>query len=282
MPEFVEIYEVSPRDGLQNERKRISLKSKIELVNLLGGCGFSRIEAGSFVSPSAVPQMADSAKVLMGATRPPSVKHTALTPNLRGFEKAVECEVPEVAVFVSASEGFSKANVNASVSESLSRAKEIISRAKPLEIDVRGYVSCVVDCPFEGAVDPDSVASAASRLFEMGCHEISLGDTTGQGRPETIDAMLTAVLEEIPEYNLAGHYHDTAGRALENISVSLEAGLRVFDSSVGGLGGCPFAPGAAGNVATEAVLDHLEALGYETRLDRGKVAEAARFARSLV
>ena len=277
----VEIFEVGPRDGLQNEKRAIPVADKIALVDCLSGAGFRRIEVASFVSPKWVPQMADSADVLAGIGRVPGVRYAALTPNMKGLEGALAARADEVAIFGSASEGFSRANINASIAESLERFAPVAEAAKAAGLPVRGYVSCVTDCPYDGAVEPGAVARVAAALVAMGCYEISLGDTIGQGRPETIDAMLAAVLEVVPAGQLAGHYHDTAGRALENIEVSLTRGLRVFDAAVGGLGGCPYAPGAAGNVATEAVHARLLALGYETGLDAGILARAADMARAM-
>ena len=277
----IEIFEMGPRDGLQNEKRLIPAADKIALVDLLSGAGFRRIEVTSFVSPKWVPQMADAAEVLAGITRAPGVRYAALTPNLKGYEGARAARADEVAVFASASEGFSKANLNATIDESLARFAPVMEAAKADGIPVRGYVSVVTDCPFDGPTPPANVARVAARLFEMGCYEISLGDTIGQGRPETIDAMLAAVLDVVPAGQLAGHYHDTAGRALANIDASIARGVRVFDAAVGGLGGCPYAPGAAGNVATEAVAAHLSAAGHETGLDPAVLARAAAFARSL-
>lgn len=281
MSRHVDIFEVGPRDGLQNEKAAIATADKIALVDLLSSAGFRRIEVASFVSPKWVPQMADSAAVLAGIRRAPGVSYAALTPNMKGYEGAVAARASEIAIFGSASEGFSRANINASIAESLERFRPVAARALAEGIPVRGYVSCVTDCPYDGPVAPAAVARVVAALRDMGCYEISLGDTIGQARPETIAAMLDAVLEEVPAEKLAGHYHDTAGRALENITVSLEKGLRAFDAAVGGLGGCPYAPGAKGNVATEAVIAHVEAQGYETALDRALVAEAAVLARSL-
>ena len=281
MAERVEIFEVGPRDGLQNEARQIPTSEKIALVDCLSGAGFSRIEAASFVSPKWVPQMADSAEVLAGITRAPGVSYAALTPNMRGFEGAKAAKADEVAIFGSASEGFSRANINATIKESLARFVPVVEAAQAAGIPVRGYVSCVTDCPYDGQVAPSEVARVAGQLFEMGCYEVSLGDTIGQGSPGRVDAMLSAVLEVVPADRLAGHFHDTAGRALENIEMSIARGLRVFDAAVGGLGGCPYAPGAAGNVATEAVHDRLIALGYETGLDRAVLDKAADMARAM-
>lgn len=277
----VEIYEVGPRDGLQNEPGEISVADKVALVDRLSAAGFRRIECASFVSPKWVPQMAGSADVLAAITRAPGVRYAALAPNMRGFEAAHAAGADEVAVFGSASEGFSRANVNASVDETLERFAPVIDAARAIDLPVRGYVSCVVECPYDGAVAPEAVAYVADRLFGMGCHEISLGDTLGRATPEGIARMLMAVRDVVPVGRLAGHYHDTGGQALSNIDASLSLGVRVFDASVGGLGGCPYAPGAAGNVATEAVAAHLERLGYDTGLDLEAVHAAADFAKRL-
>lgn len=280
-PESVEIFEMAPRDGLQNEKRMIPTAEKIALVDLLSRAGFRRIEVASFVSPKWVPQMADSAQVLAGITRAAGVRYAALTPNLKGYEGARAARADEVAIFASASEGFSRANLNCSISESLERYLPVIEAAKVDNMPVRGYVSVVTDCPYDGPTPPENVARVVAALRDMGCYEVSLGDTIGQGRPETITAMLRAVLEELPPAQLAGHYHDTAGRALENIEASLALGLRVFDAAVGGLGGCPYAPGAKGNVATEAVAARLAALGYETGLDTALLDEAAALAHAM-
>ncbi|QFS82164.1 Hydroxymethylglutaryl-CoA lyase YngG [Roseivivax sp. THAF40] len=281
MTGFVEIFEVGPRDGLQNEKAAISVADKVRLIDTLSDAGFRRIEVASFVSPKWVPQMAASGEVLAAITRKPGVSYAALTPNMRGLDAAIAARADEVAIFGSASEGFSKANINASIAESLERFAPVAEAARNAGIPVRGYVSCVVECPYDGPVAPEATARVVAALRDMGVYEVSLGDTIGQGRPEAVDAMLTAVLDEIPAAQLAGHFHDTSGRALENIEVALSHGLRVFDAAVGGLGGCPYAPGAAGNVATEAVHDRLTALGYETGLDRDVLNEAANIARDL-
>lgn len=281
MPDFVEIFEMGPRDGLQNEKRLIPAADKIALVDLLSRAGFRRIEVTSFVSPKWVPQMADAAEVLAGITRAPGVRYAALTPNLKGYEGARAARADEIAIFASASEGFSKANLNCTIAESLERFAPVAEAARADGMPVRGYVSVVTDCPFDGPTPPDSVARVAAALRDLGCYEISLGDTIGQGRPESIDAMLAAVLEEVPASRLAGHYHDTAGRALDNIDASLARGLRVFDAAVGGLGGCPYAPGAAGNVATEKVAAHLAARGFDTGLDREVLRQAAAMAQGM-
>ncbi|KRS14594.1 hydroxymethylglutaryl-CoA lyase [Roseovarius atlanticus] len=281
MAERVEIFEVGPRDGLQNEKREIPVAEKVALIDCLSGAGFSRIEVASFVSPKWVPQMAGSAEVLAGITRAPGVRYAALTPNMRGFQDAMAAAAHEVAIFGSASEGFSKANINASIEESLQRFAPVAEAAREVGVPLRGYVSCVTDCPYDGPVAPERVAEVAGRLYDMGCYEISLGDTVGQGTPETIDAMLKAVMQSVPAEKLAGHYHDTGGRALDNIELSLQHGVRVFDAAVGGLGGCPYAPGAKGNVATEKVHDRLVALGYATGLDREVLSRAAEMARAM-
>ena len=281
MAEHVTIFEVAPRDGLQNEPGMIATADKIRLVDLLGICGFTRIEVTSFVSPKWVPQMADAAEVMGGIERREGVSYAALTPNLRGFEAARAAGADEVAIFTSASEGFSRANINCSIAESLARLGPVADAARAAGMPVRGYVSCVTDCPYDGPTDPRKVAEVAASLLAMGCYEISLGDTIGAGTPETISRMLDAVLGSVPVDRLAGHYHDTGGRALDNIRVSLDRGLRSFDASVGGLGGCPYAPGAKGNVATEVVVEFVESLGFKTGIDRRRLAEAAAFAKGL-
>ncbi|RMC36432.1 hydroxymethylglutaryl-CoA lyase [Paracoccus alkanivorans] len=281
MPETVEIFEMGPRDGLQNEKRLIPAAEKIALVDLLSQAGFRRIEVTSFVSPKWVPQMGDAAEVMAGIARKPGVSYAVLTPNMKGFEAAKSARASEVAIFASASEGFSKANLNATIAESLERFAPVAEAARADGIPVRGYVSVVTDCPFDGPTPPSNAARVAAALRDMGCYEVSLGDTIGRGRPETIDAMLAAVLDELPPERLAGHYHDTAGRALENIDASLARGLRVFDAAVGGLGGCPYAPGARGNVATEAVAAHLAAAGYATGLDMDVIERAAAMARAM-
>jgi hydroxymethylglutaryl-CoA lyase len=276
-----EIFEVGPRDGLQNEARDIPVAEKIALVDALSQVGFRRIEVASFVSPKRVPQMAGSAEVLAGIRRAEGVRYAALAPNLRGFDDARAAGADEIAVFASASEGFSHANVNAGIDESIARFAPILDEARHIDLPVRGYVSCVVACPYDGSVAPEAVARVADRLFSMGCYEISLGDTIGAGTPDSIARMLLKVRDVVPAGRLAGHYHDTGGRAMANIDASLSLGVRVFDAAVGGLGGCPFAPGAPGNVATEAVARHLAALGYDTGLDLAALDAAARMAQTM-
>ncbi len=281
MADHVTIFEVGPRDGLQNEKRLIPAADKIRLVDMLSDCGFAKIEVTSFVSPKWVPQMADAAEVMGSIERRAGVSYTALTPNLRGYADARAAVADEVGVFGSASEGFSQKNINCSIAESLTRFKPVAAAALADGVPVRGYVSCVTDCPYDGPTPPDAVARVAAALLDMGCYGVSLGDTIGSGTPDTVAAMLDAVLRVVPAARLAGHYHDTRQRALDNIRVSLEKGLRVFDAAVGGLGGCPFAPGAKGNVATGAVMALLTKEGYETGIDPGKLDRAAAFAVSL-
>ncbi|ESY89490.1 hydroxymethylglutaryl-CoA lyase [Mesorhizobium sp. LNHC229A00] len=281
MGEFVRIFEMSARDGLQNEGSLVPAAEKIRLIDMLSDCGLQKIEATSFVSPRWVPQMADAAEVMAGIRRAPGIVYAVLVPNLKGYEAARAANTDEIAVFASASETFSHKNINCSLAESLERFRPVLAAASADGTPVRGYVSCVTDCPYEGPVSPAAAMRVAAELLAMGCYEISLGDTIGQGTPATISAMLDAVLEEVPAGRLAGHYHDTGGRALDNILVSLEKGLCTFDAAVGGLGGCPFAPGAKGNVNTLAVAAMLADKGYETGLHIERLAAAARFADSL-
>ncbi|PIE15206.1 MAG: hydroxymethylglutaryl-CoA lyase [Rhodobacterales bacterium] len=281
MTEQVEIFEVGPRDGLQNESRPIPTAEKIALVDKLSEAGFRHIEVTSFVSPKRVPQMADATEVMRGILKCDGVSYAALTPNMQGYEAAMAAEVDEIAIFASASEGFSQKNINCSIAESFERFAPILKAARHNDIPVRGYVSCVTDCPYDGAVAPEAVAKVAADLFAAGCYEISLGDTLGHGTPDTVARMLLAVLKEVPAHRLAGHFHNTNGHALDNIDAALALGVRVFDAAVGGLGGCPFAPGAAGNVATEAVQEHVTALGYDTGLCSETLAQAAEMARKM-
>jgi hydroxymethylglutaryl-CoA lyase len=278
----VNIVEVGPRDGLQNEPRPISVADKIALVDLLSRSGLTRIECASFVSPKWVPQMAGSAEVLAGITRANGVRYTALTPNMRGLEDALAAKADEVAVFASASEGFSKANINATIAESLDRFAPLVEHARAADTPVRGYVSCIVACPYDGPTAPEKVAYVAKALLDMGCYQVSLGDTIGAATPDTLTSMLEAVLHDTTPDQLAGHFHDTHGTALANIDAALALGLRTFDSAVGGLGGCPYAPGASGNVATEAVLAHLTTQGITTGLNVDIINEAAKMARTLI
>ena len=281
MSRRIEIVEMAARDGLQNETAIIPAANKIALIDLLSDCGFSRIEATSFVSPRWVPQLADGAEVMAGITRRPGVAYTALAPNMKGYEAARAAGADAVAVFLSASEGFSRANINCSVAESIERARPVAEAARADGIPLRGYVSCIVHCPYDGPVEPAAVARVTEALLRLGCHEVSLGDTTGRARPAEIVAVLEAVLPIAGAQSLAGHFHDTGGQALDNVRVALDHGLCVFDASAGGLGGCPYAPGARGNVDTLAVADMLAAEGFETGLDRAKLIAAAAFARRI-
>ena len=281
MAEHVRLFEMSPRDGLQNEKRLIPAADKITLVDRLSDCGFEKIEVTSFVSPKWVPQMGDAAEVMAGISRRPGVCYTVLTPNLKGYEDAKLARADEVAIFGAASEGFSQKNINCSIAESLERFLPVMKAAKADNIPVRGYISCVTDCPFDGKIPPEKVTEVAAALLKMGCYEISLGDTIGAATPDSISAMLKSVLSVVPAAQLAGHYHDTHGRALANIEASLALGLRVFDASAGGLGGCPYAPGAKGNVDTLHVVELVHKLGYSTGIDLGELTSASAFARSL-
>ena len=271
LPSHVRLIEVGPRDGLQNEALPISVADKVQLVDALTDAGLGYIEVGSFVSPKWVPQMAGSAEVFAQIRRKPGVVYGALAPNMRGFEDAVAAGVKEVAVFAAASEAFSQRNINCSISESLARFVPIIEAARQHGISVRGYVSCVLGCPYEGQVSPQQVAQVAQELFAMGCYEVSLGDTIGTGTPTATRTMFEAVTAYVPREKLAGHFHDTYGQALVNIYASLQEGIAVFDSSIAGLGGCPYAKGASGNVATEDVLYMLNGMGIETGVDMDKL-----------
>ncbi|ONK61488.1 uncharacterized protein A4U43_C08F30430 [Asparagus officinalis] len=277
MPNFVKIVEVGPRDGLQNEKKTIPTAIKIELIHKLVSSGLSVIEATSFVSPKWVPQLADGKDVIEAIRNIEGVRFPVLTPNLKGFEAAVAAGAKEVAVFASASEAFSISNINCSIKESLARYRDVTLAAKKLGIPVRGYVSCVVGCPVEGKVPPSNVAYVAKELYDMGCSEISLGDTIGVGTPGSVIPVLEAVMSMVPTEKLAVHFHDTYGQSLANILISLQMGVSVVDASVSGLGGCPYAKGASGNVATEDVVYMLQGLGIKTNVDLGKLIAAGDF-----
>jgi hydroxymethylglutaryl-CoA lyase len=277
MNDSVRIVEVGPRDGLQNEPGEVPTAVKLELIERLADAGLPAVEATAFVSPKWIPQMADHTEVLERLRRKPGVSYPVLTPNLKGFEAARAAGAKEVAVFGAASEAFSKKNINCSIDESLDRFRPVVEEAKNSGIRVRGYVSCVVGCPYEGPIAPDRVAKVAGALYDMGCYEVSLGDTIGVGTPAKTRAMIEACAQRVPMAKLAGHYHDTYGQALANIYASLEAGVRTFDSSVAGLGGCPYAAGASGNVATEDVLYMLHGLGMKTGVDLDKVVETGEW-----
>ena len=277
LPNKVKIVEVGPRDGLQNEKARIDTSIKVGLIDRLTQAGLPVIEATSFVSPGWVPQLADGADVMARITRKPGTSYPVLVPNLKGFAAALTAGAQEVAVFASASESFAQKNNNCSIAESLERFAPVMKAARASGVKVRGYVSCVIGCPYEGDIAPGSVAEVADRLFQMGCYEISLGDTIGVGTPGKTQAMVAAVLRRVPTNELAGHYHDTYGQALANIYASLEMGVAVFDSSVSGLGGCPYAKGATGNVATEDVVYLLHGLGIETGVDLDALIDAGEY-----
>ena len=277
LPRSVKIVEVGPRDGLQNEKQLVPTEVKVELIERLADAGLQVVEATSFVSPKWVPQMGDNAEVMKAVHRKEGVVYPVLAPNLKGFDAAVEAGATEVAVFGAASEAFSQKNINCSVAESIKRFEPVICAALALDMKVRGYVSCVVGCPYEGAVAPEKAAEVAQRLFEMGCYEVSLGDTIGVGNPVSVQRMIEACARTVPMNKLAGHYHDTFGMAIANIYASMELGMRVFDSSVAGLGGCPYAAGASGNVATDDVVYLLNGLGIETGIDMDKLLAAGQF-----
>ncbi len=276
-PKRVRIVEVGPRDGLQNEATSVPTAVKVELIERLADAGLPAVEATAFVSPKWVPQMADHSEVLKALRRKPGVSYPVLVPNMKGFEAAVAAGAEEIAVFGAASETFSRKNINASIAESLERFAPVAETARAKGVRVRGYISCVVGCPYEGAVKPEAVAEVAKRLDAMGCYEISLGDTIGIGTPGKVKRMLETVARAVPVERLAVHLHDTYGQALANLYAALELGVATADSSVAGLGGCPYAKGASGNVATEDVVYLLDGLGVETGVDLAKVYDAGRF-----
>ncbi|BFG37770.1 hypothetical protein CerSpe_240440 [Prunus speciosa] len=277
IPEFVKIVEVGPRDGLQNEKHIVPTAVKVKLIEMLVASGLDVVEATSFVSPKWVPQLADAKDVMKAIRNVEGVRFPVLTPNLKGFEAAVAAGAKEVAIFASASESFSKSNINCSIEDSLIRYHDVATAATKLSIPVRGYISCVVGCPVEGTVLPSQVAYVAKKLYDMGCSDISLGDTIGVGTPGTVIPMLEAVTDVVPTDKLAVHYHDTYGQALSNILASLQMGISTVDSSVSGLGGCPYAKGASGNVATEDVVYMLNGLGVKTNVDLKKLMLAGDF-----
>lgn len=282
LPSHVELVEVGPRDGLQNEPKAIPTDIKLELIHRLACSGLTTIEATSFVSPKWVPQMADHGQLMKQLTREPGVQYPVLVPNLQGYEQALQCGAKTIAVFTAASESFSKKNTNCSISQGLNRIAAIIDRAKQDHIQVRGYVSCILGCPYEGSIDSQRVVDVATTLLAMGCYQVSLGDTIGIGTPGKTKHLLEHVLNNITRDKLAMHFHDTYGQALANIYASLECGIATFDASVAGLGGCPYAPGASGNVATEDVLYMLNGLGIETGVNLKLVAQAGYFISKII
>jgi hydroxymethylglutaryl-CoA lyase len=277
LPARVKLVEVGPRDGLQNESMPVPTDVKLELIRLLADAGLRHIEATAFVSPRRVPQMADHEAVMRGVVRRPGLSYSALTPNLQGFEAALAAGADEVAVFGAASESFSQKNIHCSIDDSLQRFELVVRAAQAHRLPVRGYVSCVLGCPYEGAIDPNAVARVAAALLEMGCYEISLGDTIGVGTPALTVGMIEAVARRVPIERLAGHFHDTYGQALANVYAALQLGVAVFDASVAGLGGCPYAPGAAGNVATEDLLYLLDGLGIHTGVELERLLRADRY-----
>ncbi|KAG2687400.1 hypothetical protein I3760_09G049300 [Carya illinoinensis] len=277
IPEYIKIVEVGPRDGLQNEKQIVPTSVKVELIKMLVSSGLPIIEATSFVSPKWVPQLADAKDVMEAIQNVEGARFPVLTPNVKGFEAAVAAGAKEVAIFAAASESFSKSNINCSIEESLTRYRDVALAAGKLSFPVRGYISCVAGCPMEGMVAPSKVAYVARELYDMGCSEISLGDTIGVGTPGTVIPMLEAVMSFVPVDKLAVHFHDTYGQALSNILVSLQMGISTVDSSVSGLGGCPYAKGASGNVATEDVVYMLDGLGVKTNVNLGKLMLAGEF-----
>jgi hydroxymethylglutaryl-CoA lyase len=278
----VTVVEVGPRDGLQNEAAIVPAAAKVELIERLAAAGLPVVEATSFVSPRAVPQLADADEVLPAVHRRPGVRYPVLVPNLRGLERALQAGADAVAVFTAASEAFAHANINMSVAQSLLAFASVLQRARAEGMWTRGYVSTAFGCPYQGVVEPAVVAGIAAALSGLGCDEISLGDTIGVGRPEQVPEVVGAVAASVPVERIALHLHDTGGRALANVAAGLDAGVRVFDSSAGGLGGCPFAPGAPGNLATEALVDMLHARGYETGVDADAVRATGAWMRGLV
>ena len=277
LPGKVRLVEVGPRDGLQNEKAMVPADVKVALVDLLTDAGFAAIEATSFVSPKWVPQMADAAEVMARIRRKPGVRYPVLTPNMKGFDAALAAKADEVAVFVAATESFSQRNINCSIAESLDRVRPIFGAAKDSAVRVRGYISCVLGCPYEGRVDPRRVADVADALYRMGAYEVSLGDTIGTGTAGETAALLRMCAERVPVATLAGHFHDTYGQALTNVYAALEAGVATFDCSVAGLGGCPYAKGATGNAASEDVLYLLQGLGIETGVDMTRLRRAGQY-----
>jgi len=277
LPDKVKIVEVGARDGLQNEPGQVPVEVKLALINRLAASGLRVIEAGSFVAPKWVPQMADSAEVYAALDKQAGVAYPMLVPNMRGLESALDVGVEEIAIFAAASESFTRKNINCSIAQSIERYRGVVAEALAQGLRVRGYVSCVLGCPYEGNIDAAAVAAVASALFELGCYEISLGDTIGTGTPLKTQAMIASVMENVPLGHLAAHFHDTYGQALANLLAALQMGIAVIDSSVAGLGGCPYARGASGNVASEDVIYMLDGMGIETGVNLPRLAEAGKF-----
>ena len=276
MVDTISIFEVGPRDGLQNIKNEIPIKKKIELINILSTTGIEKIECGSFVSAKWVPQMRGTNEIFEEIIRVDGVKYTALTPNLKGFENALHAQVDEVAVFAAASETFSQKNVNCSIDESLERFRDLFKKASEKKVPVRGYVSCIVECPYEGKISPESVLKVVSQLLDMGCYEVSLGDTIGKGTPKNIEELLKVLCSEINQKKLAGHFHDTSDTAIRNVEIGLKYGLSTFDSAVGGLGGCPYAPGAKGNLNTRSLIEAFGINSFNEDLDLDKIKFAEK------
>ena len=277
MDKKINIFEVGPRDGLQNIKNEIPINRKIELINILSATGIKKIECGSFVSAKWVPQMKGTDKIFQEISRKDGVKYTALTPNLKGFENAVDAQVDEIAVFAAASETFSQKNVNCSIEESLERFQDIFKQASEKKMPVRGYVSCIVECPYEGKVSPEKVLKVAARLLDMGCYEVSLGDTIGKGTPKTIEELLKVLCSELDQDKLAGHFHDTSDTAIRNVEVGLKYGISTFDSAAGGLGGCPYAPGAKGNLNTHSLINAFGINSFNENIDLEKIKFAETY-----
>ncbi|MEX1158309.1 MAG: hydroxymethylglutaryl-CoA lyase [Thermomicrobiales bacterium] len=282
LPRRVTIYEVGPRDGLQNEATPVPTEAKIAFVNALADAGLTWIETTSFVNPKAVPQLADASEVMRGIERRPGVRYPVLVPNERGMERALEAGVDAIALFAAASEAFSQANIQATIDESFERFRPVAAIARRERVWLRGYVSTAFHCPYSGAVSADQAVAVAERLFELGCDEVAIADTIGRATPDDTRALLDLAVAHLPVERLAFHLHDTSGLALENTRLAIEAGISIFDGSAGGLGGCPFAPGAPGNLATEALVAMLDEMGIETSVDAETVAQAAAAMRALL
>ena len=282
MDKKISIFEVGPRDGLQNIKNEIPINRKIELIDILSATGIKKIECGSFVSAKWVPQMRGTDQIFQEILRKDGVKYTALTPNLKGFENAMSVKVDEIAVFAAASETFSQKNVNCSIAESLKRFGDIFKKAKQKKIPVRGYVSCIFECPYEGTVKPEKVLEVTSRLLEMGCYEVSLGDTIGKGTPKTVDALLKVICENLHAQQLAGHFHDTNDTAIKNVEIALKYGITTFDTAIGGLGGCPYAPGAKGNLSTVQLINAIGINSFIGALDLEKLLYAEKYLTSML
>ncbi len=282
MSDTVRIVEVGPRDGLQNEKTPISVADRISFIEALIGAGLDTVEVGAFVSPKAIPQMVNSDQVLRGVSHHTGIEFPVLVPNEKGYEASQQAGAKQIAVFAAASESFSRANINCSISESIERFKPVVARARADGVKVRGYVSCVLGCPYEGDIEPQAVVEVARVLWDLGCYEISLGDTIGVGTPMKARQLLRAVAGHVPMANLAMHFHDTYGQALANLYAGMEEGARVIDSAAGGLGGCPYAPGATGNVATEDVVYMLEGMGIRTGVDMPKLVAATNVVSQLI